>query len=385
MDRKLLFPGIFLLLLLSGCTPAEVQRTVNFARGAANFKNMSTYQQVRFIASQDATLSQYADIESLLAKELAAFLRDAAKEWGKDPKQASRKRYVKYTQHYRSRAEVDFEQRRVTVETIDQNHPLKSLKEAITTTLLTPFDPEKVNLHSAAEVQLGDEPFLYRQVLDRDRQPVRWRWRAERYADALLADAMQTKTLNGKTVRYVTFPMEPATLDNTASRYREPVVKYAEKFGIHPALVYAVIEVESSFNPYALSAAPAYGLMQIVPTTAGRDSWQFLHGQDRVPTPAYLYDPDNNIEMGTAYLHLIDDRYLDAITNPISREYCMIAAYNTGSGNVLRTFHDDRSRAAERINAMSPEAVYAKLKSDLPYEETRRYVVKVREAKKRYL
>ncbi len=385
MDRKLLFPGIFLLLLLSGCTPAEVQRTVNFARGAANFKNMNTYQQVRFIASQDATLSQYADIESLLAKELAAFLRDAAKEWGKDPKQASRKRYVKYTQHYRSRAEVDFEQRRVTVETIDQSHPLKSLKEAITTTLLTPFDPEKVNLHSAAEVQLGDEPFLYRQVLDRDRQPVRWRWRAERYADALIADALKMKTLNGKTVRYVTFAMEPATLGNTASRYREPVVKYAEKFGIHPALVYAVIEVESSFNPYALSAAPAYGLMQIVPTTAGRDSWQFLHGQDRVPTPAYLYDPDNNIEMGTAYLHLIDDRYLDAITNPISREYCMIAAYNTGSGNVLRTFHDDRSRAAERINAMSPEAVYAKLKSDLPYEETRRYVVKVREAKKRYL
>ena len=384
MNAKRLFPAILLLLLL-GCTPAEVRRTVNFARGAANFKNMNTYQQVRFIASQDATLSQYADIESLLAKELAAFLRDAAKEWGKDPKQASRKRYVKYTQHYRSRAEVDFEQRRVTVETIDQNQPLKSLREAITTTLLTPFDPEKVNLHSAEEVQLGAEPFLYRQVLDRDRQPVRWRWRAERYADALLADAMQTKTLNGKTVRYVTFPMEPATLDNTASRYREPVLKYSKTFGIHPALVYAVIEVESSFNPYALSAAPAYGLMQIVPTTAGRDSWQFLHGQDRVPTPAYLYNPDNNIEMGTAYLHLIDRRYLDAITNPISREYCMIAAYNTGSGNVLRTFHDDRNRAAERINAMSPEAVYAKLKSDLPYEETRRYVVKVREAKKRYL
>ena len=164
------------------------------------------------------------------------------------------------------------------------------------------------------------------------------------------------------------------------------MLQQSKRFGISPALIYAVIEVESGFNPYAISHVPAYGLMQIVPKTAGRDSWKFLHGKDRIPTPSYLYDPGNNIEMGTAYLHIIDTRYLSAIRHPLSREYCMVAAYNTGSTNVLRTFHpDDRQKAANTINAMEPAAVYAKLKRDLPYDETRRYVDKVKEAKRHYL
>ena len=373
-------------LLLGGCTTAEVQRSINLARGATNFQNMSTAQQVRFIASQDATLSQYVDIEKLFQKKLAEFIADATREWGDQPKQASRKKYVKYTQHYKSRAEVDFETRTVTVETVDSATPLKSLKEAITTTLLTPFDPTQVDLHSASEVKLGGEPFLYKQVLDHEGQPIRWRWRAERYADELMGNKLQEKRINGKRVRYVTFDLQPVSLHAQAEAYRADVLRHSKRYGISPALVYAVIEVESSFNPYALSSAPAYGLMQIVPKTAGRDTWKFLHGNDRVPTATYLYNPGNNIEMGTAYLHIIDTRYLAEIAHPLSREYCTIAAYNTGSGNVLKSFHSsDRSKAVDLINTMQPEAVYDKLRRDLPYDETRRYVYKVREAKRHYL
>jgi membrane-bound lytic murein transglycosylase C len=373
-------------LLFSGCTSAEMQRTVNLTRGISNFDTMSSAQKVRFIASQDATLAQYLDIEKLFEKKLAAFLAEATREWGKAPKQATQKQYVKYTQHYRSRAEVDFGTRQVTVETIDPEAPLKSLKEAITTTLLTPYDPTRVDLHSDKEVQLGAEPFLYRQVLDSDKQPIRWRWRAERYADYLIEHGLKTRKLNGRTVRYVTFGMEPSSVNTVAAPYRDIVLQQSKRFGISPALIYAVIEVESGFNPYAISHVPAYGLMQIVPKTAGRDSWKFLHGKDRIPTASYLYDANNNIEMGTAYLHLIDSRYLASIRHPLSREYCMVAAYNTGSGNVLGTFHpNDRQKAADVINAMEPEAVYAKLRQKLPYDETRRYVAKIKEAKRRYL
>ena len=375
-----------LSLLLAGCTTAEVQRSINLARGAANFKSMNTAQQVRFIASQDATLAQYVDIERLFQKKLAEFIAEATREWGDKPKQATRKKYVKYTQHYKSRAEVDFESRSVTVETVDTEAPIKSLKEAIATTLLTPFDPTQVDLHSAAEVKLGGEPFLYRQVLDNEGKPIRWRWRADRYAEHLIGQALREKRIGGKRVRYVTFAMEPASLNTQAGTYRADIMEQAKRYGISPSLIYAVIEVESSFNPYAVSAVPAYGLMQIVPKTAGRDTWKFLHGNDRVPTASYLYDPQKNIEMGTAYLHIINTRYLAAIRHPLTREYCMVAAYNTGSGNVLKTFHgSDRDKAADIINAMEPEAVFDKLRRDLPYDETRRYVQKVREAKRRYI
>jgi len=86
---------------------------------------------------------------------------------------------------------------------------------------------------------------------------------------------------------------------------------------------------------------------------------------------------------------LLNDSPLRAIRNPVSREYCAIAAYNTGPSNVFRAFSQLSGRARQedaldKINSMRPDQVFDALRSNLPYEETRSYVVKVTEAKKRY-
>jgi membrane-bound lytic murein transglycosylase C len=76
---------------------------------------------------------------------------------------------------------------------------------------------------------------------------------------------------------------------------------------------------------------------------------------------------------------MLQTRYLKRITNPKTRLYCTIAAYNTGTGNVAKTFIGRASmqRAYPVINQLSPERVLEILKKDLPYKETRRYLVKV--------
>ena len=81
---------------------------------------------------------------------------------------------------------------------------------------------------------------------------------------------------------------------------------------------------------------PAYGLMQIVPESAGKDATQQLFGQPKLLAPSYLYNSDNNIQVGTTYLNILYYRYLRKIENPTSRLYCTIAAYNTGAGNVAK-------------------------------------------------
>ena len=87
--------------------------------------------------------------------------------WGKkEVKEPKPKEYVKYTQNYLSRASVDFDKGLITVETLDQTEPLKSLKNAIITTLLTPNDPRAVDLYSAKTIKLGGLPFLYGEVKD---------------------------------------------------------------------------------------------------------------------------------------------------------------------------------------------------------------------------
>ncbi|OIQ70596.1 membrane-bound lytic murein transglycosylase C precursor [mine drainage metagenome] len=77
------------------------------------------------------------------------------------------------------------------------------------------------------------------------------------------------------------------------------------------------------------------------------------------------------------------------IRNAVSREYCAIAAYNTGPGNVYRAFSKlngkaRQEEALDKINSMRPEEVYETLRTRLPYEETRGYIVNAVAAKKRY-
>ena len=145
------------------------------------------------------------------------------------------------------------------------------------------------------------------------------------------------------------------------------------------------MKVESDFNPYAVSTAPAFGLMQIVPDTAGSDVYRFLNKREGIPSRKFLFVPENNIQYGTIYLHLLQYKYLAEIQNPVSREYCTIAAYNGGPEGVLTTFDRDASGAPHRINSLSPMKVYDTLRQKLPHSETRRYLVKVLDAKKSFV
>ena len=171
-----------------------------------------------------------------------------------------------------------------------------------------------------------------------------------------------------------------------AARYAEPVAQAAKRHGLAPSLIYAVIETESAFNPRARSPVPAFGLMQLVPRTAGRDAWAFLHGVPHEPDSDTLYDPSVNIALGTAYLKLLSSQYLGAISDETSRTYATIAAYNTGAGNVAKAF-DGTTRiatAAHLINTLSPGETLRRLTMQLPYEETRRYLTAVVAREARY-
>jgi membrane-bound lytic murein transglycosylase C len=83
---------------------------------------------------------------------------------------------------------------------------------------------------------------------------------------------------------------------------------------------------------------------------------------------------------------MLQTRYLRRITDPKTRLYCTIAAYNTGTGNVAKAFIGRASmqRAYPVINQFSPEQVFDILKNDLPYKETRKYLVKVTNHMKSY-
>ncbi|WP_157447205.1 murein transglycosylase domain-containing protein [Catenovulum agarivorans] len=165
------------------------------------------------------------------------------------------------------------------------------------------------------------------------------------------------------------------------------IKRYSEKYQVPVSLVLAIIETESSFNPRATSPVPAFGLMQLVPRTAGIDAYKHVYGEKRVVEPEYLYDSEQNIELGVAYFDLLTTRYLRKVDDPLARFYCAVASYNTGVGNVAKTFTGNSknfNKAAKIINKQTAEQVYQYLSVNLPALETRRYLDKVTKAKKRY-
>jgi len=98
--------------------------------------------------------------------------------------------------------------------------------------------------------------------------------------------------------------------------YATHVQSVAKALSLDPALIEAVIQAESAFNPHAVSHKGAVGLMQLMPETAAR------YGvYDR-------RDPTQNIIGGARYLRDLLDEFRDL---PLA-----LAAYNAGEGAVRR-------------------------------------------------
>ena len=102
---------------------------------------------------------------------------------------------------------------------------------------------------------------------------------------------------------------------------RGPIAKLvrqlAPEYELNPNLVLAVVEVESNFNPRALSPKNAQGLMQLIPATAERfgvvDVW----------------DPEQNLRGGMSYLHWLMQHFDGDLK-------LVLAAYNAGEAAVQR-------------------------------------------------
>jgi membrane-bound lytic murein transglycosylase C len=360
---------------------------------AVNGQPLDTSGLSQAVASDTKNMeANLAVLRRKMAEAYAQLRSNVQKRWGQnDAKVADRTVYVKYTQGYKSRVVTDFDHGSLTVETLDEKDSKGSLRSAIVSALLTTSDPATVDLFTDKDVALESDrkPYLYGLVHDNQGKAVHTRAQAEAFANYLIAQKTQTRPVSAdegaKTALFVRIAMVKNYEAKGAEHYRATAEKYAAQYHVSPSLVLAIMRTESNFNPFAVSSAPAYGLMQLVPTSAGRAAVKRIQGIDETPTPDYLFDPEHNVELGAAYLSVLGDTEFRAIDNENSREYCMIAAYNTGPRNVTRVFANNRTEALNDINQLEPPALFDRLRTNLPYEETRQYVVKVVEYRKQFV
>ncbi len=220
------------------------------------------------------------------------------------------------------------------------------------------------------------QPVSYGEAISANGQPVRW---AMKQRDNIACSIEQTslERMHRSLVAHIALPPRNESTKAKIARYRDLVRKAAQRFNLSEALLFAIIQTESSFSPALVSSQSAMGLMQLLPSTAGGEVHRFLHGHSATMTLEDLSNPEVNILFGSAYVHLLLTRHLGGVKDEKSRLYCALAAYNMGPGRLIRFFGSGPEDAIANINKLEAHEVYTRLTTVLPIAETRAYVAKV--------
>ena len=121
--------------------------------------------------------------------------------------------------------------------------------------------------------------------------------------------------------------------------------------------------------------------MQIKPKRSGREGWKRAKGKERMPTADELLNPKINLEIGMAYLAVLQDHYFSGVTEQNTRELMMIAAYRDGPEKIYARFSPKgkKNEALAEINTLSAQEAALRLagKNTNPKRNDSPYVLKV--------
>lgn len=347
-------------------------------------KELEDFEKYKGQVNDD--FSRYKEI---VTKEFETFKNEVYKEWG-DYLIPDKVKWVEYSTDLKRRTIVDFEKNRIIVQIKtnkgenDRVIVKEQLKKIVDETVADAFNNSKplVNIEKKGKSELSSsvDSNLAKMKVVGDIIP-------NNNLEKIIEQGRFQTVSDKKGGKISTFTLQIKVTDREkALKFKSIVDNYSKKYNLEPSLVYAIIHTESYFNPMATSPAPAYGLMQIMPSNAGKDAARVLFGSPLILLPSFLYNPENNVNVGTTYFHLLKEEYTKGIKDEKSRFYIAIVGYNIGLRNVYRVFSPDGNpkNAFNEINRLSSDEVYAKITKDLQQRSGVEYLLKILERMKIY-
>jgi len=395
--KKQLGIAIFISLLFSSFASSAVQV---IPRG---------YNDNSANANGEVALSE-GQLKANFKKALKAYRSELRAYWP-DAEVSSKTRLVFYSEDLQQKKVIDFKSNEIQITTPSiyqgktlnyremQSHLKLTIKKLLTMNLQAAVNQDPINatmeqlsgIRYAQDLGAMGKDLILGELFRDERPAIK---SIERMAAKLskaayirypaVASLNWAFTSSNRTSYIISLP--DSRTRTKATRYKSFIYDYAQKYSLPPSLVFAIIHAESHFNPLARSQAPAFGLMQIMPHTAGLDASNLIYKKQKVLSPSYLYNPKKNIQVGAAYFHILYYRYLKGVSDSKARLYCAIAAYNAGTTSVMKalTGRNSISKAVPSINNMSANDVLRKLLRHMPSSETRNYLNKVLNLQKTY-
>jgi membrane-bound lytic murein transglycosylase C len=315
---------------------------------------------------------QWDEIEEQQRRELQELKRKIDLLWGEAGGTSTKKNWIDYNENFSVRSNIDFKNGTIEIDALvplNVSNPYGRAKQKISDKMVTSFMTKGIEQKGILTDQLKTSKGFYvtnknlTNYIQSDLFP-----KIDKVPTSIIGNDGNTR------LRFCArFSLVPDHLRIRAEKYRNTVQANANRFSLEPQLIMAVIHTESYFNSFARSHAGAYGLMQVIPRYAGREAYQFVFREDRIITPQYLYQPTNNIDLGSAYLYLLYNKHFADIQGGDKRLYLTICGYNWGPTAI-------RQKIIQRyqVSFMSSEKLYRLLRYRTP-KETSDYLKRVTE------
>lgn len=324
--------------------------------------------------------SNWVDYVSAQEKDWELFTKNIIRKWNTFEK-SDHKIWIEYSDNLDSKTKIDFEAGVVEIEAItEENQPdveekLQNIIERETINLLNTMVPVIDEPLLANQIQLevksGNKHFNEADELEFVNSNIKPEIKV---SNEILKSNDGINRVKAK----VKFYLNKNHLDVRANKYLPFVKQYCELYNIEAALVIAMMERESAFNPIAESQDSkgnpiATGLMQLVPWSGGKDAYNAL-GYEGKPTREFLKNPENSINLGVKYISILENIF-KKVEDKEKRNFLIISAYNTGVSNVNKSFSNTTVRdTIKKANLLERNDLYEHLINSLPFEETQTYL-----------
>jgi len=353
---------------------------VSLSHTQDDLSDFERYQQQQEQAFQNYSMQQdslFIQYKDQVEKEWNEFVESTPSEW------------VTYSEDFKGRSQVDFEEGSVKVEAVvDKDDPQseQKAKEIVREQLTKILEENDSN----------NKPVIADQIEVKGIGEVNKK-NIEEAVDKIVEKGTVSETSgkdNTKKTKFtIVLDLVPDHIQVRINKYKPSIERLCDKYYIDPKVALAIIHTESFYNPNAYNRhGNAYGMMQIVPKYAGATMNYELNKQRSNPTPSYLYNPQKNLEMGIGYMRWLADNKWDEITNGDNLYYCIICSYNGGTGSVYKAMtgklkgisNTEWDNMISSLNNMSKKDLFNKLKRDIPWEETRKYIQLVQDRIDKY-
>ncbi len=320
------------------------------------------------------TKEQYERFIKAYKSSIDEYIKNISKYW-KVPLITNEHLYVKYSNNFKQRTIIDYKKETISVQTIAKNIKIaqqiinKRYKDLFLLSNQKAFRDELVLRNTYRKLAVIYDTPLDDELLIGDYLDSHFK---DKIIQISLLEEYKEKVFKNNRFYFSIYKLPKSVKESLIKINKKVIDKYQNIYNLPNNLIFSMIKVKTSFNPYALTSDARFGAMLINSKTIGLQAYYELYKDRRILDAAYLFNLHNNIKIGSTYLNILYNKKLKDIKDEKTKLYLTVLAYEIGVKNSIELFNN-----IDNINAIKPAIIYRKILNKIKNRNLRIYFTKV--------